>query len=110
MPREAVDAFSTRRAEIEAAMAERNLGSSADSPRLAERAALMTRAAKRDIDREELRGVWERQAGGLGFDAKALVAEAASKGARNAGTRDRAKRHPRGNGRSPPAWSRQASD
>ena len=81
VPREAIAAFSTRRAEIEAAMAERGLGSSADSPRLAERAALMTRAAKRDIDREELGGVWERQAGGLGFDARALVAEAASKGA-----------------------------
>ena len=77
--REMVEAFSTRRAEIEAAMAERGLGESADSPRLAERAALMTRAAKRDIDRDELRGVWEKQAAELGFDAKALVVEAASK-------------------------------
>ena len=77
--REVVEAFSTRRAEIEAAMAERNLGSSGDNPRLAERAALMTRAAKRDIDRGELRGVWGRQAADLGFDAKALVAEAAGK-------------------------------
>ena len=74
-----IEAFSTRRAEIEAAMAERNLGNSADNPRLAERAALMTRAAKRDIDRDELTGVWEKQAADLGFDAKALVAEAESK-------------------------------
>ena len=74
-----VEAFSTRRAEIEAAMAERNLGDSADSPRLAERAALMTRAAKRDIDRDELRGVWEKQAADLGFDVRGLVADAASK-------------------------------
>ena len=74
-----VEAFSTRRAEIEAAMAERSLGDSADNPRLAERAALMTRAAKRDIDRDELTGVWEKQAADLGFDAKALVAEAGSK-------------------------------
>ena len=51
-----VEAFSTRRTEIQAAMAERNLGSSADNPRLAERAALMTRSAKRDIDRDELTG------------------------------------------------------
>ena len=79
--RAVVEAFSTRRAEIEAAMAERGLGESADSPRLAERAALMTREAKRDIDRDELRGVWEGQAADLGFDAKALVAEAAAKGA-----------------------------
>ena len=77
--REAVEAFSTRRAEIEAAMAERNLGNSADNPRLAERAALMTRAAKRDIDREELRDAWRKQAAGLGLDAPALVGEAAAR-------------------------------
>ena len=79
--REAVEAFSTRRAEIEAAMAERNLGTSADNPRLAERAALMTRAAKRDIDRDELRDAWAKQAADLGFDARALAAEAKEKGA-----------------------------
>ena len=74
--RETVEAFSSRRAEIEAAMAARDLGSPADNPRLAERAALMTRAKKRDIDRDELRGVWQRQAADLGLDAGALVAEA----------------------------------
>ncbi len=79
IPREAIDAFSTRRAEIEAAMAERGLGSSADNPRLAERAALMTRAAKRDIDRGELREVWRNQAADLGLDARGLVAEAVEK-------------------------------
>ena len=77
--RDVVEAFSTRRAEIEAAMVERNLGKPEDNPRLAERAALMTRAAKRDVDRNELQGVWRKQAQGLGFDAKALVAEAKSK-------------------------------
>ncbi|MCY4549855.1 MAG: relaxase domain-containing protein, partial [Defluviicoccus sp.] len=74
--REAVEAFSTRRAEIEAAMNDRALGATADNPRLAERAALMTRAAKRDIDREELRGVWQKQAADLGLDAKSLVSNA----------------------------------
>ncbi len=77
--RQVVEAFSTRRAEIEAAMAERNLGNSADNPRLAERAALMTRAGKRDVDRDELRGVWEKQAAEIGFDVRGLVADAASK-------------------------------
>ena len=77
--RDVVEAFSTRRAEIEAAMVERNLGKPADNPRLAERAALMTRAAKRDVDRSELQGVWRKQAHDLGFDAKTLVAEAKSK-------------------------------
>ena len=75
--RDTIEAFSTRRAEIEAAMAERGLGTSADNPRLAERASLMTRAKKRDIDRGELRHVWQRQAADLGLDARALVAEAA---------------------------------
>ena len=74
--REAIEAFSSRRAEIEAAMEERGLGASGDNPRIAERAALMTRAKKRDIDRDELRGVWQRQAADLGLDAGALVAGA----------------------------------
>ena len=59
-----IEAFSTRRAEIEAAMEARGLGETGASPRLAERAALMTRAGKRDIGREELQGVWARQAAG----------------------------------------------
>ena len=74
--REAIEAFSSRRAEIEAAMEERGLGASADNPRIAERAALMTRARKRDFDRDELRGVWQRQAADLGLDAGGLVAGA----------------------------------
>ena len=74
--REVVEAFSTRRAEIEAGMAERGMGSPGDNPRLAERAALMSRAAKRDIDRDELGHHWQRQAADLGFDAPALAAAA----------------------------------
>ena len=81
VPRAAIEVFSSRRAEIEAAMAERGLGSSGDNPRIAERAALMTRAKKRDIDRAELRSVWQRQAADLGLDAGALVAEAAGRSA-----------------------------
>ena len=79
--REVVEAFSTRRSEIEAGMAERGMGAPSDNPRLAERAALMSRAAKRDIDRDELGTLWQRQAADLGFDAPALAAEAAAKGA-----------------------------
>ena len=85
--REVVEAFSTRRQEIEAAVAERGGGGTADDQRLAQRAALMTRAAKRDVDRDELRESWERQAAGMGFDAPALVAEAKEREAgRDAGT------------------------
>ena len=61
---ESAEGFSTRRAEIEAAVAERGGGSTTDDQRLAQRAALMTRAAKRDVDREALRESWQRQAEG----------------------------------------------
>ena len=71
--REVIEAFSTRRAEIEAAMRERGLGAPGDNPRIAERTALMTRAHKRDVDRDALRGHWQKQAADLGFDAKALA-------------------------------------
>ncbi len=54
----------------------RGLGTPAENQRMAQRAALMTRAAKRDVDRAELRKTWQRQAEGLGFDAKALAADA----------------------------------
>ncbi len=74
--REVIESFSTRRAEIEAAMDGRGLGTPAENQRAAQRAALMTRAAKRDIDRTELREMWQRQADGLGFDARALTADA----------------------------------
>ncbi|MDE0703448.1 MAG: conjugative relaxase [Rhodospirillaceae bacterium] len=77
--RDIIDAFSTRRAEIEAAMADRGLGATAENQHLARRAALMTRAAKRDVDRAELREIWEKQAAGLGFDASGLVAAAMAK-------------------------------
>ena len=71
--REAIRAFSTRRAEIEAAMTERGLGTTADNPRHAERAALMTRATKREVDRDELRRIWQRQAADLGLDVGAFT-------------------------------------
>ena len=74
--RDTVEAFSTRRAEIEAAMAERGLGTTGENPHLAGRAALMTRAHKRDVDREALRDTWSRQAADLGFNARELVEQA----------------------------------
>jgi len=76
VPRDTVEAFSTRRAEIEAAMEARGLGDTAANPHLAGRAALMTRAHKRDVDKAALREAWAKQAADLGFDAKALVASA----------------------------------
>ena len=84
VPRAAIDAFSTRRAEIEAAMNARGLGDPASNPHLAERAALMTRAHKRDVDREVLRESWREQAAAMEFSAQ-KVCERAREG-RAAGT------------------------
>ena len=72
VPRAVIEAFSTRRAEIEAAMAEHGLGETRDNPHLAARANLMTRASKRDVDRGDLRRAWKRQAAELGFSAGAV--------------------------------------
>ena len=72
--REVVEAFSTRRAEIEAAMAERGLGDPDKNPKMAERAALMTRAHKREVDKDALLGHWKAQASSMGFDAGMVVA------------------------------------
>ena len=76
VPRPVIEAYSTRRAEIEAAMTAQGLGDTAQDQRLAQRAALVTRAHKREVDRDALRESWQRQAAALGFDARELVDEA----------------------------------
>ena len=75
VPDKVREAFSTRRAAIVAAMRARGLGETGEHPRIAERAALMTRARKQEVDREGLGAHWEKQAEALGFDAKAPVRE-----------------------------------
>ena len=99
VPRQVIEAFSTRRAEIEAGMAERGLGDPAANQRIAERAALMTRAHKRDVDKEALKESWEKQAAGLGFDARALARGAMSR----EGGRDADKEAFRDGGAGPPS-------
>ena len=88
--RRVIDAFSTRRAEIEAAMKARDLGKPIDDPKLADRTALMTQAHKRDIDKDALRQDWSRQAAELGFSADTLVeiASAREAGAYGSVTQD----------------------
>ena len=73
VPRETIEAFSTRRAEIEAAMKARGFDDPADNKRIADRAALMTRAAKRDVDKGALRQVWEKQAATLRFSPEPVL-------------------------------------
>ena len=81
VPREVIEAFSTRRAEIEAAMAERGLGATAGNQRAAQRAALMTRARKREVDKTAIAAVWQKQAADLGFNAGTLAARAMARSA-----------------------------
>ena len=76
VPRKVIEAFSTRRAAIQAAMNERGLGDPDQNPKLAERAALMTRAHKRDVDRATLREHWNAQSRAMGFDAEKLAGNA----------------------------------
>ena len=106
--RDIIEAFSTRRAEIEAAMEARGLGSTAENQHLARRAALMTRAHKRDVDKGELRETWARQAADLGFDApvpdldpgRALTEAAMERGRDGAEIGRDAVHHPGPNGKS----------
>ena len=81
VPREVIEAFSSRRAEIEKAMAERGLGTTAENQRAAQRVTLMTRDPKREADKSALMAVWEKQAKELNFDAAALKAEAKTRSA-----------------------------
>ena len=67
-----IEGFSMRRSEIEAAMAERGLGRTGDNPHLAAPATLMTRAAKRDVERGEMLRSWECQATEMGFSAETV--------------------------------------
>ena len=57
-------------------MSQRGMGESKDNPHLAVKAALLTRAAKRDIDRDALERGWKRQAKALGFSAAKVKANA----------------------------------
>ena len=76
VPRDVIRAFSTRRAEIEAALADRGPKGLGSRPGLAGLAALVTRRRKRDKTREESRRAWSLRAEELGFDPVGLVAEA----------------------------------
>ena len=80
--REVIDAFSTRRAEIVAAVESLGAGNTAANQDLARRAALMTRSHKRDVDKGELHRAWTLRAEELGFDAGFLVLSSYAKNLR----------------------------
>ena len=85
--RAVIEAFSTRRAEIEAAMKAQGLEVTRDDTRMADRVALYTRAQKRDVDKSALSRQWSRQASELDFSAKAVVSRAKKTAARTRGPR-----------------------
>jgi conjugative relaxase-like TrwC/TraI family protein len=70
VPRSVIDAFSTRRAEIEADLQEYGLSGA----KAAQQAVYMTRPAKDStVDATDLTARWRTQADTLGFDADALA-------------------------------------
>ena len=73
---------------IEAAMAKHGLGGPAENQHLVQHAALMTRAHKCDVDKDALRESWAKQAAGLGFDVRALGAQATQRDAGKESGRD----------------------
>ena len=81
VPRDVIETFSTRRAEIEKAMGERGLGKTAGNQRAAQRVTLMTRDPKREAEKSAVMAVWEKQAKELNFDAAALKAQAKTRSA-----------------------------
>ena len=82
VPREVIDAFSTRRAEIVAAVESLGQGGTAANPDLARRAALMTRSHKRDVDKGKLHRAWIQRSEEFGFDAGSLVLSSHTKNLR----------------------------
>lgn len=73
---EAIHEFSTRRAEIVAAMEKRGLS----GPEAAAQAALMTRNSKVPENRAELAQDWRERAASIGFDPQQLIAQAEARG------------------------------
>jgi conjugative relaxase-like TrwC/TraI family protein len=65
VPKDVLDLFSKRRKQIVAALNERGLS----GPEASAQAALMTRRAKRNIDRADLQPMWEAESKAVGFDA-----------------------------------------
>lgn len=76
VPESVAEAFASRRQEIEEALREQGL----EGAEAAERAALRTRAPKRDIAPAELRHSWLDRSRELGFDAEHFVGVAREAG------------------------------
>lgn len=76
VPQEVIEAFSTRRQDIEESMRERGL----EGAVAADKTAVLTRRAKTDLSREALQAGWIEQSRELGFDAATFVERAQERG------------------------------
>ncbi|MDD3580111.1 MAG: MobF family relaxase [Desulfobacca sp.] len=76
VPQEIRDHFSQRSQAIEADLAEKGKTRETATTQEREVSCLATRAAKVDLDRDQLTRHWQERAAGLGYDTRHLVAQA----------------------------------
>lgn len=76
VPKEVLEAFSGRSAQIEAALASKGLDRESATAAQKDMLAIATRDGKQELAAEQLRGEWQVRATALGFDGQALQAHA----------------------------------
>lgn len=76
VPKDVLEAFSARSAQIEAALADKGLTRESASPAQKDMLAIATRDGKQELTTEQLRQGWQDRAVALGFDGRAVHAQA----------------------------------
>jgi len=76
VPRDVLEAFSGRSAQIEAALATQGLDRQSATAAQKDMLAIATRDGKQELTARQLRGEWQVRASALGFDANALQTHA----------------------------------
>lgn len=74
--KDVLEAFSSRSAQIEAALASKGLDRDSATAAQKDMLAIATRDGKKELTAEQLRGEWQTRAAELGFDGQALQAQA----------------------------------
>jgi len=78
VPKEIIDAFSKRRADIDRKLDQWGSPGSAEDPKAGDKASILTRARKRSVQLPDLRDGWQAEAAALGFDAARALGEGLS--------------------------------
>lgn len=76
VPKEVLEAFSSRSAQIEAALASKGLDRESATAAQKDMLAIATRDGKQELTAEQLRGAWQIRAAELGFDGQTLQTQA----------------------------------